>query len=64
MVQHARWMYAAASARPETRGMHRRVDHPDPDPALQRRRLVGGLDEVWVADDPVTPRPSTEPVPA
>ncbi|MEA2180627.1 MAG: hypothetical protein QOG77_3924 [Solirubrobacteraceae bacterium] len=63
MVAHARWMYAAASARPETRGMHRRVDHPELDPAQQRRLLTGGLDEVWVADDPVAPRPST-PVPA
>jgi succinate dehydrogenase/fumarate reductase flavoprotein subunit len=47
MVAHARWMYTAALARTETRGMHRRLDHPDLDPAQQRRLLVGGLDRLW-----------------
>ncbi|UDY23049.1 FAD-dependent oxidoreductase [Nocardioides sp. Kera G14] len=48
MVAHARWMYTAALARTETRGMHRRLDRPDLDPAQQHRLLVGGLDDLWV----------------
>lgn len=48
MVAHARWMYRAALSRTETRGMHKRVDHPGTDPGQHRRQLVGGLDEVWV----------------
>lgn len=55
MVAHARWMYTAALARTETRGMHRRSDHPQADPAQQRRLLVGGLDELWTAADPAAP---------
>jgi succinate dehydrogenase/fumarate reductase flavoprotein subunit len=55
MVAHARWMYNAGRARTETRGMHKRSDHPEPDPAQQQRRLVGGLAEVWNGLDPVKP---------
>ncbi len=55
MVAHARWMYAAASRRTETRGMHKRLDHPDHDPAQRRRLVVGGLDAVWTEVDPVAP---------
>ncbi len=47
MTAHARWMYAAALARSETRGMAKRLDHPDQDPAQHHRILVGGLDRVW-----------------
>ncbi|MDX3539552.1 FAD-binding protein [Streptomyces sp. MB09-01] len=47
MTAHARWMYAAALARPETRGMAKRLDHPEQDPKLHHRILVGGLDRVW-----------------
>lgn len=64
MTAHARWMYAAASARGETRGMHRRIDAPERDPGQQQRRLVGGLDELWTANDPVLPIHSTDPLPA
>jgi succinate dehydrogenase/fumarate reductase flavoprotein subunit len=49
MTAHARWMYAAALSRQESRGIHHRDDWPDTDPALTRRLRVGGLDEVWVA---------------
>jgi succinate dehydrogenase/fumarate reductase flavoprotein subunit len=63
MVAHARWMYAAASERNETRGMHRRVDAPKSDPAQQRRLLVGGLAQVWTKPDPVRPIHSTDPLP-
>ncbi|MFB6508627.1 FAD-binding protein [Streptomyces virginiae] len=47
MTAHARWMYAAALARSESRGMAKRLDHPDQDPAQHHRILVGGLDRVW-----------------
>jgi succinate dehydrogenase/fumarate reductase flavoprotein subunit len=55
MVAHARWMYNAAYERTETRGMHKRSDHPGLDPAQQQRRFVGGLAEVWNGLDPVKP---------
>jgi succinate dehydrogenase/fumarate reductase flavoprotein subunit len=45
MVAHLRWITASALYRQESRGMHRRVDHPgrgDQD----HRILVGGLDTV------------------
>jgi len=62
MLAHARWMYVSGLERSETRGMHKRVDHPDLDPRQRQRKLVGGLDEVWTAEDPVAP--VSAPVPA
>lgn len=53
MLATARWMYRAALARTESRGMHRREDHAKPDAAQRHLLTVGGLDEVWV-----TPRPA------
>ncbi|MBE1462896.1 FAD-binding protein [Kibdelosporangium phytohabitans] len=47
MVAHARWMYTSALARSETRGMAKRLDFPDQDPAQHHRITSGGLDEVW-----------------
>jgi succinate dehydrogenase/fumarate reductase flavoprotein subunit len=55
MVAHARWMYNAANERTETRGMHKRADHPQLDPAQQQRRFVGGLAQVWNGLDPERP---------
>ncbi|RYZ27818.1 MAG: glucose-inhibited division protein A, partial [Propionibacteriaceae bacterium] len=55
MLAMARWAARSALARPETRGMHTRVDHPQTDPAQARRLLVGGLDEPWVRPDPELP---------
>ncbi|MFZ1994881.1 MAG: FAD-binding protein [Solirubrobacteraceae bacterium] len=55
MVATARWMYNAARERTETRGMAKRADHPDLDPAQQQRRLVGGLNNVWNGLDPEKP---------
>ncbi|MBK1787488.1 FAD-binding protein [Prauserella cavernicola] len=55
LVAHARWITAAALARAESRGMHRRTDLPQRNPALDHRILTGGLDEVWTRPDPVLP---------
>jgi succinate dehydrogenase/fumarate reductase flavoprotein subunit len=55
MVAHARWMYSVGRLRTETRGMHKRIDHPELDPAQQYRQLVGGLDRVWTGLDPELP---------
>ena len=44
----ARWSVAAALARTESRGMHRRTDLPGRDDALAVSLLVSGLDEVTV----------------
>jgi succinate dehydrogenase/fumarate reductase flavoprotein subunit len=48
MVAHARWMYASALARTESRAMHRRDDHPLTEPTGNRRLRTGGLERVWV----------------
>ncbi|RZS90849.1 succinate dehydrogenase/fumarate reductase flavoprotein subunit [Motilibacter rhizosphaerae] len=47
MAAHGRWMYTAALARTESRGMHWRADFPTQDPAQHGRLLTGGLDDVW-----------------
>ncbi|MFD2422185.1 FAD-dependent oxidoreductase [Amycolatopsis pigmentata] len=47
MVAHARWMYASALSRTETRGMAKRLDFPGQDPGQHHRILTGGLDQVW-----------------
>jgi succinate dehydrogenase/fumarate reductase flavoprotein subunit len=49
-------MTAASLARAETRGLHRREDRPGIDGRYGHRILVGGLDTVWTATDPVAPR--------
>ena len=57
MVAHARWMYTGALARTESRGMARRQEFPDQDPAQHRRLTVGGLDELWVRPEGLLTRP-------
>ncbi|MEV6212742.1 FAD-binding protein [Kitasatospora sp. NPDC051914] len=54
LAANARWMYRSALARTESRGMARRLDFPDRDPAQHHRIATGGLDEVWT-------RPLKEP---
>ena len=56
MIAAARWTTAASLARTESRGLHRREDLPHRDHRYDHRILVGGLDEVWTAADPVLPR--------
>ncbi|MGM1063066.1 FAD-binding protein [Saccharothrix sp. Mg75] len=53
MVAHARWMYTSALARGESRGMAKRLDFPDLDPAQQHRITSGGLDRVWARPEEV-----------
>jgi succinate dehydrogenase/fumarate reductase flavoprotein subunit len=48
MLATARWMYRSALARQETRGMHKREDFPQQDPAQRHYLAVGGLDEIWI----------------
>ncbi|MGP3707884.1 FAD-dependent oxidoreductase [Gordonia paraffinivorans] len=44
-----RWIYRSALARTESRGMSKRDDHPESDPAQKGPVLTGGLDDVWVS---------------
>jgi succinate dehydrogenase/fumarate reductase flavoprotein subunit len=53
MLATARWINASALARTETRGLHRRSDFPDLDPAQEHHLISGGLDRVWVQRRPV-----------
>ncbi|KAB8157905.1 FAD-binding protein [Streptomyces sp. 3MP-14] len=52
MTATARWMYTAALARTESRGMHKRADHPRQiDPDFRHRLITGGLDRLWTRPD-------------
>ena len=51
MIAMARWAYASALVRTETRAMHTREDHPAKDEAQRHRILSGGLDVVWTRVD-------------
>jgi succinate dehydrogenase/fumarate reductase flavoprotein subunit len=51
MTATARWMYSSALERKETRGMHKRLDYKEQNPAYHYRILTGGLDEIWVKPD-------------
>ena len=48
MIATARWLVASAIARRETRGLNRRLDFPQADPAQAYRLHTGGLDQVCV----------------
>ncbi|MFB7724869.1 FAD-dependent oxidoreductase [Nocardia sp. NPDC056100] len=54
-----RLMYRSALSRTETRGMSKRADHPDLDPAQHHHILSGGLHEVWTA---TSAAPGQQPV--
>ncbi|MGW4632339.1 FAD-binding protein [Nocardia sp. NPDC004415] len=63
----ARWAGYSALVRTESRGIHRRTDHPDPAADWRARLRCGGLDEVWVrreqgpqplGDELTAPRPA------
>ncbi|MFC5468135.1 FAD-dependent oxidoreductase [Cohnella suwonensis] len=46
MIATARWMYASALERKESRGMHVRDDYPDENPGMRYRLLAKGVDEI------------------
>ncbi|MCP2274926.1 Succinate dehydrogenase/fumarate reductase, flavoprotein subunit [Nocardia amikacinitolerans] len=54
----ARWTEHSALARTETRGMHRRTDHPDGGAEWRVRLMSGGLDSVWVSAERLRRVPS------
>jgi len=64
MAATARWMYASALQRQETRGMHKHLDYPEQDAAQQRRLHSGGLDHVWVRPEPAPHLQSADQVAA
>jgi succinate dehydrogenase/fumarate reductase flavoprotein subunit len=60
MLATSRWMYRSALARTETRGMHKREDHPALDPAQRHYLVSGGLDEVHVTIHEAAEHPPQE----
>lgn len=55
MVLAARWMYSAALARKETRGMHTLAEYPDIDQTLGHRLTVSGFDDIIVQPESSEP---------
>ncbi|MFD3506232.1 FAD-binding protein [Nocardia sp. NPDC058666] len=53
----ARWAGYSALERTESRGIHRRIDHPDARSDWRVRSRCGGLDDVWVRREQA-PQPS------
>lgn len=56
MLATARWCHAAALARAESRGLHRRTDAAGMHPGLTRRQRIGGLDKIWSEAEATAPR--------
>ena len=55
MTATARFMYRAALARTETRGMHRRDDFPKQDPEQHHRLVIAGLDTMTIRRETIDP---------
>ncbi len=64
MLATARWMYRSALDRRESRGMHKRYDHPDRDPGQRHYQAVGGLQELWTRAEPAPIDPALAQTPA
>jgi succinate dehydrogenase/fumarate reductase flavoprotein subunit len=60
MAATARFMYRSALARNETRGMHKREDHPRQDAAQRHHLVSSGLDEIHVRVQPASARAPQE----
>jgi len=49
LLAAGRWIYASANDRTESRGLHRRKDFTEQDPAQDGQHIIsGGLNEVWL----------------
>ncbi len=48
----ARWIHSAALARRESRGLHRRTDFPDLDPAQRHHLRIRGLEQIVITQQP------------
>ncbi|MDR2689837.1 MAG: FAD-binding protein [Azoarcus sp.] len=48
LTASARWIYRSALARTESRGLHRRTDHPQEDPAQTHHLALEGVDRIRV----------------
>lgn len=64
MLATSRWMYRSALTRKETRGMHRRRDYVQADPAQRHRIICGGLNELWTDTKTVRDRHADAAYPA
>ena len=53
LLAAARWTYFAGLERKETRGMHKRMDYPQIDPAQRHYLAVGGLDRLWTRKEEI-----------
>lgn len=53
MTATARWMYASALKRTETRGMHKREDFKEADAGQHHRLIASGLDEITISHEEV-----------
>ncbi|HVZ37481.1 MAG TPA: pyridine nucleotide-disulfide oxidoreductase, partial [Polyangiaceae bacterium] len=53
LLAAARWSYRSGLRRRETRGLNRRADHPTLDPKQTHYQVTGGLDRIWIRDQPV-----------
>ncbi|MBR1223000.1 FAD-binding protein [Bradyrhizobium sp. U87765 SZCCT0131] len=60
LVATARWSVATAIRRTESRGLHRREDHPALDPALAVRLLSSGFDRIQVTADDAAAVPASQ----
>jgi succinate dehydrogenase/fumarate reductase flavoprotein subunit len=60
MLATSRWMYRSALARTETRGMHKREDHPRQDAAQRHHLVSAGLDEIQITVRSAAERPQQE----
>jgi len=58
MLAMARWAYASALARNESRAMHTRLDFPATDPEQQHRILCRGTEQIEISVDPRSPVPA------
>src|SRR5580698_5016619 len=60
MLATSRWMYRSALARTETRGMHKREDHPRQDTAQRHHLVSAGLDQIQITMRSAAERPQQE----